>query len=375
MQRCAKKNRPMRILAIIESTDFRNYPRRATIEAISKMSGAMDVLCDTHVRNLFKTKLQSPHVNIFRHYRWFPLCLLKRSSFLMAFHVFLLKIFDASFWRQYDVFLLTVPDQRHLLPLCRGTVAFLLSDPFHMRGPHMADLKAVVSRADLILATSKNLQTQYLQKYFGHTKTNIYYWPNTVDLAVWDYTRFVERRVFADPPVIGYAGNFWQGLDVELMDKLTDRFPEYEFQFAGRITFREDSYISKLESIFRKKNVTFLGFIPFDELPVTVMNWDICIVPDARCEHGSYIHHNKLYQYLALGKPVVIRRNHHDYDAFQSLIDLCESDKDFIDAVERAMARRKDKEFIRQCLVTVGENASPVRARQFLQILEEFEAS
>jgi len=64
---------------------------------------------------------------------------------------------------------------------------------------------------------------------------------------------------------------------------------------------------------------------------------------DVNSDISEYVHHNKIYQYLALGKPVVVQRTHRDYDELSSVIYLCDSKKEFIDKIAVAATNVNDK--------------------------------
>ena len=70
------------------------------------------------------------------------------------------------------------------------------------------------------------------------------------------------------------------------------------------------------DRLFEKSNVKYLGNIPYEKLPKTVARWDVGLVTDKMDEYASYMHHNKVYQYLALGIPVVSLKIHEDYGCF-----------------------------------------------------------
>lgn len=290
------------------------------------------------------------------------------------------KILTMPFWHslfsKYDTIIFSSPKQLYLLPFFTGkTIIFLISDPYHMMGYEYDYEKILISRADIILATSMNIKNKYLKKYFNHTKENVFYWPNTVDLDIWRPEMHLKRRVRNKPIVIGYLGNVNEiNFDSNLFDFLTMRYKDVKFQIAGKINFKEDDEIRYINEIFRRENVEYLGWFPFDEISKIVASWDVGIALDRKTEVASYHHHNKIYQYLALGKPVVVYKNHDDYNILSNVIFLSDSFEEFSENVQKAIKRIDDEMYMQECIKTAQENSSVVRAKEVMNIIEKTKA-
>ena len=359
-----KANQQMRILAVCETLDYQNFTRRATFDAIAK-AGNLDALCHTSAQNIFRTNLKSEHTNVYCYYRLLPHRFYDVTPLRQALRPY--EHWWKRFFDKYDAVIITSPLQAYLLDFCRKKVIYLLSDPYHLMGYQYEDEKRVLQAADIVLATSRNLRDVYLPRYFRHEPSNVFYWPNTADLALWDYTKNPRKECPSEPPIIGFAGNFMKIVDLELLDLVTDHFGECSFRMAGKISCANREFRDRLERIFAKPNVAFLGFIPFNDLPREVAQWDICLMLDDLSELSSYHHHNKLYQYLALGKSVVIQRNHGDYDALGDVIYLAQNPDEFIAGVKEAFLVAADETLYRRRIDAAQSNSSTVRAREFIE--------
>ena len=354
----------MKILAVCETIDYQNFTRRATFDAIAD-AGNLDALCHTSVKNVYMTNLKSEHTKVHCYYRLLPhrfheVPLLRQA--LRPYENWWKRFFD-----KYDAVIISSPLQAYLLDFCTKKVIYLLSDPYHLMGYRYEDEKRVLQAADIVLTTSKNLRDVYLPRYFGHEPSNVFYWPNTADLALWDYTKYPRKDSPSEPPILGFAGNFMKIVDLELLDIVTDRFMECTFRIAGRISCTDQAFRDRLERIFAKPNVAFLGYIPFNDLPREVAQWDVCLMLDDLSELSSYHHHNKLYQYLALGKPIVAQRNHGDYDALGDVVYLAKGPDEFVAGIEEAFRFAADQTLYRRRIDAAQSNSSTVRAREFLE--------
>jgi glycosyltransferase involved in cell wall biosynthesis len=75
---------------------------------------------------------------------------------------------------------------------------------------------------------------------------------------------------------------------------------------SGLRTEMAQQVYQKIESLNIKKNVVWLDFIPYSEVPKYVAAMDICTIPFNRHHPTAYYSApNKLLEYFALGKPVI----------------------------------------------------------------------
>jgi glycosyltransferase involved in cell wall biosynthesis len=107
--------------------------------------------------------------------------------------------------------------------------------------------------------------------------------------------------------VIGFTGAFfpWHGvrLLIDALPGLLREVPDAAVLLVGEGPERPD-----LEERVRKagleKRVRFTGWVGHEELPAHVAAFDVAVMPDSN-EYGSPM---KIYEYMAMGKPVVAPR-------------------------------------------------------------------
>jgi len=359
----------MNILATINALDFRNYTRRASYEAMARVCGGLDILCQSSWWRWRNPCLQGENIRFYRYVRIVPLRLRLVFGRVPLLNMCAARLCWGAFFKKYDVVVFSSSLQFLFLPLCPAKVVFLLRDPFYLRGTDYRYESLLIQAADLILASNQNLIRTYLPKYHHHSKQNVHYWPNTVDIRLWDYERLKKRARRRKKPTFGMAGNITVSIDLELLDLAAERYPGYAFEVAGELPRPKHPLRTRFEAILQRPNVRHIGFIPFDDLPATVMTWDVGLIIEAQTELGSYLHHNKLYQYLALAKPVVVLRAHDDYDHLRDVIHLAATREEFVDLLDQALAGKEEQGRVERALSVARENASDVRARQFLHIL------
>ena len=169
-------------------------------------------------------------------------------------------------------------------------------------------------------------------------------------------------------PLIGVAGNFsLKRTDYLLLDNITTNCPDYDFEIAGILDYNQSKVF--WDRMFEKSNVKYLGNIPYEELPKTVARWCVGLVTDKMDEYASFMHHNKIYQYLALGIPVVSLKIHEDYRMLHPYVLVTEDHTQYIEAIRIALEQCKTESFKIGCIAMARLNTSEARAKEFISII------
>jgi len=114
-----------------------------------------------------------------------------------------------------------------------------------------------------------------------------------------------------DKPTVGYAGSLYVGRGIELLISIAARLPEVNFKIMGGKTNDLDIWRNHLaeKGIV---NVSLLGFVPNQDLPLFLAACDILLMPyQARIENSggrdtSHIFSPmKLFEYMAVKRPVI----------------------------------------------------------------------
>jgi len=350
----------MKILAVCSTINFRDFTRRTTIEALKNL----DLLLYTSLKNIFKEKIGSRHISYSTYHFWIPDNLKKYNICSLFEHKF-----RAWFWKKkiskYDWVFFTDPNQAWLLPYLKGAkIVYLLRDPNVLQSKkHQIGERELLNCADLVLATSISLTYNYAQKYYGIVHKNIHYWPNCVDLNIWNIDKI--GTTIKQGPIVGIAGNFsLKRTDYLLLEWITSKCPDIEFEIAGNLDYNQSKPF--WDKLFALGNVRYLGNIPYEKLPEIVARWAVGLVTDKIDEYSSYMHHNKVYQYLALGIPVVSLKIHKDYEGLYPYVLLGEDYDQFSDNIYDAIEKCKNESFTKGCISMAKLNSSDLRATDFI---------
>ncbi|MBI4733415.1 MAG: glycosyltransferase, partial [Rubrobacteridae bacterium] len=104
-------------------------------------------------------------------------------------------------------------------------------------------------------------------------------------------------------------------VDIELAVKIAHSIPEANFVFAGPV-FTPHLF----EPLKKLPNVVFTGRVHQSKIPAFINFFDVCIMPHVKDSLTAAMNPLKIYEYLALGKPVVCT-DVGEIDQFDGLVE------------------------------------------------------
>ncbi|WP_239524464.1 glycosyltransferase family 4 protein [Halogeometricum borinquense] len=166
-----------------------------------------------------------------------------------------------------------------------------------------------VQRADRVIAVTEEAAAHYVRDC-GIDASKIDIVSNYVSLETFDDAELRDVG-FEDDFVISYVGTLGgphRGLDavVRSMPAVVERVPNAHLVIVGN----GQEYRSHLESIVADlgigDHVTFTGRVPFEDVPSYIDASDVCLVPHQSTGHTETTVPHKLFQYMAMSRPVVV---------------------------------------------------------------------
>jgi len=140
-------------------------------------------------------------------------------------------------------------------------------------------------------------------------------------------------------PVIGYFGAIADWFDLDLITRIAELRPQYNFFFIGHVYALNTAKIQSLP------NVTFLGERNYREIPLFLSHFDVCLIPFVLNDLIKGVDPVKMYEYFSQGKPVVAT----DMPELAPLEDLVYIGKDTADfAAKLDQAVREDNPNLRR---------------------------
>lgn len=208
----------------------------------------------------------------------------------------------------------------------------------------------IAHTADVIFTVSEDLQKRFPQ----HPRT---FWiPNAVD-------EHLSRKLLTTPqpknlqhlqrPIVGYMGIIQSRVDLPLVASVAMAHPDKTFVLVGPTwpvflsRFRPKPL--ELQRFRRLRNVYFLGRLPFAKGLRVIRHCDVVMIPHVHNALTQSMNPMKLYEALALGRPVVTTPI-AGLEPFREHIEIATDAKTFgekiayalkTDSPERQQARQK----------------------------------
>jgi glycosyltransferase involved in cell wall biosynthesis len=167
----------------------------------------------------------------------------------------------------------------------------------------------VFKNADGLITVSEQVRTYALAKGAAPERTQIV--PNGVNTSRFHPGAAARRRDgLAHKFVVGFSGSLkpWHGIEL-LLDAfrlLARRFPDYHLLVVGDGPLRE-WIAGYARGAGLDGAVTATGWLAHEELPGALRAMDVAVAPYPATE-GFYFSPLKLYEYMAVGAPVVASR-------------------------------------------------------------------
>jgi phosphatidylinositol alpha-1,6-mannosyltransferase len=168
-------------------------------------------------------------------------------------------------------------------------------------------LEANLSLSDAIIVTSTVLRDLFKDRY----SSKIHYVPNGVDTSRFEPSAVpfqFEESTSLDNAVVGFVGHFDFWVDADLMieaaEILAHKLDRFRFLIVGG-----GFYLDKFRSMVRKHHLeqyfVLPGIVPYEQVPSYVSAMDVCFLPFRKSLVSDGACPNKLFEYLACGKPVI----------------------------------------------------------------------
>ena len=199
-------------------------------------------------------------------------------------------------------------------------------------------------KADIII--SNLLKTYEELQHNGCSKKTIYL-PHGVDYFEFNKVCYNDVSIPKDlktipKPIIGYYGSLTDSNDWELIKYCANQREQYSFVFIG--TPRKD--IPK--EVFNIKNIYFLGYKEYKDLPRYLKLFDLCIL---FWKVTDWIYNSsplKTKEFLAMGKPIVSVHIYELEKKYSSLISFAASYREFLTKIDfELLADSKEKQNLR----------------------------
>ncbi|MCF7824322.1 MAG: glycosyltransferase [Candidatus Marinimicrobia bacterium] len=246
-----------------------------------------------------------------------------------------------------------VDDWPALLPMAKmGNPKTIIADEDHL-----------IRKVDIVFRVSEKLLSDRSVE-----NTPLVEIPNGVDFERFNAALHEEVNVPSDlkdlsRPIIGFSGSIGPWIDIDLIRKVAQKNPEASVVLIG---LNEKN--SRLKSLLEEKNIHFLGMKQRTEVPNYLANFDVCLMPFDKGQVGEGLLPLKMFEYLAVGKPIVAISSKTMHD-FINVLFLAEDDDSFLAKMDEAIQSAGKSELIEARIRVAQDYSWEKRVQQYgLQI-------
>ena len=169
-----------------------------------------------------------------------------------------------------------------------------------------------IARADLVITVNVACKRIFSERSCNADKIGIVM--NSPDGEIFPYraARSYPVRNFGEPFVIMYHGSLVErnGLDlaVDALARAQKTLPMAELRVYGRSTPYLEQVMDKVRSLGLEDNVSYLGAKKLEDLVREIEDCDVGVIPNQRNTFTDINTPTRIFEYLALGKPVIAPR-------------------------------------------------------------------
>jgi glycosyltransferase involved in cell wall biosynthesis len=231
----------------------------------------------------------------------------------------------------------------------RLAVYYCIDDYAAFPGVHPGTVRAMdeetTRRADVVFVASDTLLAAKRQ-----LNPNTHVSPHGVEFEHFSRAQDPALVVPADiahltGPVVGFFGLIESFVDLDLIDWLAVRRPDWQFLFLGRVAVPADS-------LPKRPNVHFIGKRPYADLPAYAKRFDACVIPYRACDWSYHANPIKLREYLATGKPVVAVET-PQVKKFADVVEVAASREEFLARLDRVIGSPPNPEEVARRMARV----------------------
>lgn len=183
-----------------------------------------------------------------------------------------------------------------------------------------------IHHASLVIATSDSL-AERAKKIKKSPQVKVI--KNGVDFEFFtQIPKEIPKEFNITGKIAGYIGSIEKWIDFDLIDFLSKNRPDINFLFIGP---------RRIKQVPKRKNIFYIGPVDYEWIPTYCQRFDVCLIPFLKSPFSDSINPVKLFEYLALGKPVVSYRM-KELEYYQGVVYLAENKEEFLTLIEKALS-------------------------------------
>ncbi len=177
-----------------------------------------------------------------------------------------------------------------------------------------------------------------------------------------------KNKLKIKKPLVGYVGVIYDWFDMNILEYCAEKKDDFNFVIIGPSSSKAIEEEMK-EFTKKYKNIFWLGEKSYQDVPEYIQQFDVCIVPFKINELIKNVDPIKVYEYLAMGKPVV-STYWKELEKFSYFIALGLNYEDFLKKIEDEYNKNSEGK-IKERRKFAEENSWQKRAEKMMEIINK----
>lgn len=152
-----------------------------------------------------------------------------------------------------------------------------------------------------------------------------------------EFDKEFKQILSQNKPIIGYYGAFASWFDYKMVKKLAKKRPQYNIVLIG-IKYDETLEQSRIQEL---NNVYFLGSRDYKILKNYANKFDVCTVPFIINDITKATSPLKIFEYMALGKPIVTTAM-NECKKYKSIY-IANNNEEFVEMIDKTIKLNKSE--------------------------------
>jgi teichuronic acid biosynthesis glycosyltransferase TuaH len=195
----------------------------------------------------------------------------------------------------------------------------------------------------------------------------LYFVPNAVELQ--HFKTCSDNKPIdcfnPDQKIIGYFGAIAKWVDFKLIIKIAQSYPDIQIVLIGQ---KYDNEVAQY-NLHKYKNIIFTGVINYQSLPYYAKHFDISIIPFLLNDTTQATSPIKLFEYMALGKPI-ITTDLPECRKYRSAL-VAKSHEEFIELISKALKFSPNDKYFNILEEEAKQNSWDARAEMICKAISK----
>jgi len=277
---------------------------------------------------------------------------------------------------KFDVLIVTTPNHLTLLPreLLKGKlVIYDCMDNYkefdQNTKEELAEKELELLRlCDKVVVSSDELYKEITKYDVDGICEKTFVINNGVDIEHFDPENVDQSRditfLRSSKKKVAYIGTISSWVDLDLIQNMAKKFKDVNFYIIGPLdrNFDKNKYS-------QTDNIIFTGTQPYEIIPTILSKVDISIMPFRKNQLVKSVNPVKIYESLAMGKPVIATR-YEETEKFGDLIFTYDTSEEFESILSKLLSQNEEENIIRRRIEFARENSWEKRVEQIEKLWE-----